>query len=72
MSRYLEKEITMTVTEQERMAFQIVSVEYLKSIAKYEKDNKVEDNVTKMIKETLHSGIKKLESTKLEAELELV
>ena len=72
MSKDLEKEVTMIVTEQERMALQIVSVEYLKSIAKYEKDNKGEDSVTKMIKETLHSGIKKLESAKLEAELELV
>lgn len=68
MSLDLEMKHTIEMTEQERMALQIVSVEYLKSIAKYEKKNKGEDNITGIIKETLHSSIKKLETVKLKAE----
>jgi hypothetical protein len=68
MAQYLKEEVTVTMTEQERMSLQIVSLEYLKSIARHEAENG-EDKTTAMIKETLQSSIKKLESAKLEAEI---
>ena len=68
MNEEMKREIPMVITEQERMSLQIVAVEYLKSIAKYEAENKGEDKLTVIIKETLQSSVKKLETAKLEAE----
>ena len=68
----MNKDMDIKFTESESITIQTISLEYLKSISKYETEHGKIDKTTKIVRGSLQSVIKKLEASKINAGLSVV